>query len=118
LKFLGAHVTAPAVATAADRAQAGGPAIAHRVIGEDVVDLVAAAAGAAQPPDVGAIAVGVLELYLGLGVGLHLLVIGLVFGQTEVDERSMPGVAEGHDRVKGFVPCRDFPARNYAAPAA
>src|SRR6185312_6700465 len=48
-------------------AQDGGWAPAAVVlVGEDVVEVVAAAAGAAEPPDVRALAIAVLELGLGL----------------------------------------------------
>ena len=68
------------------------------VVGEDVVDLVAAPARA-QPADVGALAVGLLESASGSAVGLEVLLVGFVLCEPEVDERAMPGVSEGHVRL-------------------
>ena len=63
------------------------------VVGEDVVDLVAAAARG-EAPDVGPLAVALLEVALGLaGVDLLLLVRVAVLGEAEVDERAMHRVA-------------------------
>ena len=67
---------------------------ARLVLGEDVVELVAAAARG-EAAHVRALAVAVLELRLGL-VGLVTLVGIVVLGKAEVDERAVPGVAEGH----------------------
>jgi hypothetical protein len=90
----------PAVAPAADRSQWSGPAVAAGVVSEDVVDLVAAAA-CAEAADIGPVAIAILELDLGLVVRLDLLlVIRVIFGEPEVDERAMPGVPEGHIRVR------------------
>jgi hypothetical protein len=61
------------------------------LVGEDVVDLVPAAAGG-EPAHVGrAIAVAVLELHLGLD--LLLVVAVVLLGKAEVDERAVPSVA-------------------------
>src|SRR3954469_7586037 len=68
-----AHV-APSVA-AADGPQDGrGPPAAVVVVGEDVVEVVAAPAGAAEAAHVGPLAVAILELGLGLVGGLLLVV--------------------------------------------
>jgi hypothetical protein len=68
-----------AAAAIADRAQDVGAPIrsGSGVVGEDVVDLVAAPAGA-QAADVRALAVAILELGLRLRVRLGVL-LGLVF---------------------------------------
>ena len=94
-----AHLVAP-VAAPSDRPQDGGAGV---VVGEDVVDLVAPAP-ARQAPDVGPVAIAVLELGLGLGSRLRstsrsdqLVVLELAFlGKPEVHERTVPGVPEGH----------------------
>src|SRR5207302_10458593 len=63
-------------------------------VGEDVVDLVAAAAGL-EPAHVGPLAIAILEL--GLRLRLELLAVAVVLlGEAEVDERAVPGVPEGH----------------------
>src|SRR5207237_2721928 len=71
----------------------------------DVVEVVAAPAGG-QAPDVGPLAVAVLELGLRLvrGLGLIFVVRVALLGKAEVDERTVPGVAEGHDLSKSTVP--------------
>src|SRR3954469_26004697 len=85
---------APAAARAGlDRAQPRGAPLGRRVVGEDVVDLVAAAAGG-EAADVGPLAIALLEVALGLaGVVLRLLVRLAVLGEAEVDERAVHGVA-------------------------
>ena len=93
-----APVPAAAAPPPLDRAQRGGPPLGAGIVGEDVVDLVAPPPRA-QPTDVGALAVAVLELDLGLAVGLELLVVGVVLGEAEVNECAVPGVAKGHVRV-------------------
>src|SRR5207248_3172795 len=82
-------------AVALDRAQRARAAARRRVVGEDVVELVTAAL-ALQAAHVRAVAVAVLELLLGLGQVPLLGRIVVLFGQAEVDERSMPGVAKRH----------------------
>src|SRR3954452_5317770 len=90
-----AHV-APSVA-AADGPQDGrGPPAAVVVVGEDVVEVVAAPAGAAEAAHVRSLAVAVLELGLGLVGGLLLVVRVALLGQAEVHERTVPRIAEGH----------------------
>ena len=74
------------------------------VLGEDVVELVAPAA---QAPDVGPLAVAILDLRLGRRV---VVVVVILLGEAEVDERAVPGVAESHRcrcvfaRRAGFLP--------------
>src|SRR5689334_9951498 len=85
------HAVAAAVLHRAQDARAA--ALARRrvpLIGEDVVDLVATAARR-QSANVRTLAITILELYLGLD--LVLVVRILVFGQSEVDERTVPCVA-------------------------
>ncbi len=83
------------------------------VLGEDVVELVAAAA---QAPDVGALAVVVLERRLVGGVVLVLVVV--LLGEAEVHERTVPGVAKGHQGSL-FAETAIFPAyRSRPAPGA
>src|SRR3954469_13660464 len=85
-------------ATVVDGAQdagAGAGGRARRVVGEDVVDLVAAAARL-QPAHVRALAVAVLQLALRLGLGLVVAVAIFGLGEAEVDERLVPGVSERH----------------------
>src|SRR3954447_13123547 len=90
------HAHVAASVPAAHRAQDGGRApAAVVVVGEDVVEVVAPALRA-EPPDVGPLAVAVLELGLGLVGGLLLLVRVALLGEAEVDERTVPRVAEGH----------------------
>ena len=89
--------------------------VARLVVGEDVVELVAAAPARRQAPHVRALAVALLELGLGLVVDGLALVLVLVFdGEAEVDERAVPGVAECHD-VEGFVRGRKIPSKDYDA---
>jgi hypothetical protein len=92
-----AHVAAAVGPAAGDRPQhAGGPA-SRLLVGEDVVEVVvAAAAGGGQAAHVGALAIAVLELRLGLVVVLVFGVGIALFGEAEVDERAMPGVTQGH----------------------
>src|SRR4051794_626921 len=92
---LDAAAVAPAAAV--DRAQHARLARrARRLVGEDVVDLVAAAARL-EPAHVRALGVALLELALGLRLGL--VVVALVrLGEAEVDERLVPCVPEGHTR--------------------
>src|SRR4051812_742890 len=81
-----------------DRAQhSGGPRrAARRVVGEDVVDLVAAAARL-EPAHVRPFAVAVLQLALGLGrLGLVVAIAVVGLGEAEIDERLVPGVSESH----------------------
>src|SRR3954454_22864491 len=81
-----------------DRAQhASGPRrAARRVVGEDVVDLVAAAARL-EPAHVRPFAVAVLQLALGLGrLGLVVAIAVVGLGEAEIDERLVPGVSESH----------------------
>ena len=70
---------------------------AARLVGEDVVDLVAAAA--LQPAHVGPVAVAILELDLGLGLAHRLVARILLLGEAEVDQRAMPCVAKRHAAV-------------------
>jgi hypothetical protein len=84
---------------------------ARRVVGEDVVELVAPAA--LQATDVGSLAVAVLDLGLGLDLPLRDRVrIGVVLlGEAEVDECAVPCVAESHRcrffRAAGEKPLSD-----------
>src|SRR3954452_2312535 len=98
----GAAVAAPARCdrTTADRPQHGRAPLGRAVVGEDVVDLVAAPARRLQAADVGPLAVAALDLLLGLaGVELLLLVVRVaVLGQAEVDEGAVPSVSKGHAR--------------------
>jgi hypothetical protein len=87
-------------AAVADRAQRAGAAGGDRlVVGEDVVDLVAAGtARGRQPPDRALVALAAgLEDFFGAGLGLEVLfVLGtvvVVLGESEVDERSVSGIA-------------------------
>jgi len=120
------HADLPAAATvahpcsaarAADGAQHARAPLAGRVVGEDVVDLVATPAAAAEPAHVRPLPVLVLQLDLGLDVLLLRLAaaaavaISIVFGlflvvvldgEAEVHERAVPGVAKCHDG-EGFV---------------
>ena len=73
-------------------------------LGEDVVELVAAAAQAA---DVGTLAIAILDL--GLGQGLVVVVVVILLGEAEVDERAMPGVSESHRYRCGVRPEGEFP---------
>src|SRR4051794_30692731 len=92
------HAPAPRPVAAADGPQDGrGPPAAVVVVGEDVVEVVAAPAGAAEPADVRSLAIPVLELGLGLVGGLLLVVRVALLGQAEVHERTVPRIAEGHD---------------------
>jgi hypothetical protein len=92
------HANVPAVAapvsaaTAADRPKGGGTPLGARIVGEDVVDLVTPAPGA-EATDVGTVAVGVLQLDLGLAVWLEFFVVGVVLGEAEVNECAVPGVS-------------------------
>ena len=72
-----------ACASAADRPKRGRPAFDVGVVGEDVVDLVAAATRA-QAPDVRPVAVPVLELSFGFAVWLNRL-------EQHLDLRGCPG---------------------------
>src|SRR5215212_4645655 len=96
-----------AAAVAADRPQHARLAAARRLVGEDVVELVAPAP--LKPPDVRPLAVPVLQLGLGLRVGHRLVARVLLLGQAEVDERAMPCVAKRHTTVtferKEETPC-------------
>src|SRR4029079_15543804 len=85
---------------AADGAQDGrrSPA-AVVVVGEDVVEVVAAPARA-DAEDVRPLAVAVLELGLGLVGGLLLLVRVALLGEAEVDESTVPRIADGHTRER------------------
>src|SRR5205085_10309012 len=84
----------PAAAAVLNRPQHARVAGRARLVGEDVVDLVAAAAGL-EASHVGPLAVAVLEL--GLRLRLELLAVAvLLLGEAEVDERAVPGVPEGH----------------------
>src|SRR3954451_1552565 len=84
-------VRAPVAATssaATDGSQhAGATGLDGGVVGEDVVDLVAAAPGG-QAADVRALALPVTRL--GLGPGLLVGVGVPILGQAEVDERAVP----------------------------
>src|ERR1700730_18520622 len=92
---------APAVAAArADRPQRGRTPLGTGVVGEDVIDLVPPPPRA-QPSHIGALAVAILELDLGLVVGLDLLFVRVVLGETEVNERAVPCVAECHMQSQG-----------------
>jgi hypothetical protein len=71
--------------------------IAARLLGEDVVDLVAPAA--LQPPDVGPLAVAILELGLRLRLTDRLVARILLLGEPEVDQRAMPCVPKRHALV-------------------
>ena len=112
---------------AADRAQPRGPRLGRGVVGEDVVDLVAAAAGR-QAAHVGALAVAILEHGLGLaGLDLLLLVRVAILGEAEVDERAMPGVTKSHTRRSDsrsraiplhHDPYRRLPTRTMVAPSS
>ena len=69
----------------------------RRLVGEDLVDLVAAAGG--DPPHLRAVAVALLELGLGLAglvERLFLVRIAIVLGEAEVNEGALPGVSQGH----------------------
>ena len=68
-----------------------------RLVGEDVVDLVTTAP--LEPAHVGTLAVAVLELRLGLGLPSGSKRRVLLLGKAEVDERTVPGVAERHTAV-------------------
>ena len=88
-------VAARGAAVAANRAQhARLAAAAAGLVGEDVVDLVTAAA--LEAPHVGPLAVAILELDLGLDLVDGVEARVLLLGEAEVDERAMPGVAERH----------------------
>ena len=93
----------PALPLPPDGAQHAGlapAALAGRVVGEDVVELVAAAA--LEPADVGALAIAVLQLCLGLGLALGdgLVAAVILLGEAEVDERAVPCVADRHLGVR------------------
>ena len=87
-----------AAAVAADRAQHARLAatLRARLVGEDVVDLVAAPA--LQAAHVGPVAIAILELGLRLGLTLPdgLVARVLLLGEAEVDQRSVPCVAKRH----------------------
>ncbi len=76
------------------------------VLGEDVVELVAAAAQAA---DVGALAVAVLEVRLGPAPRLVVVVVVILLGEAEVDKRAMPGISKSHRYRCGVRPEGEFP---------
>src|SRR5919108_5831913 len=86
---------APSVAAHGAQDRRRPPAAPLLVVGEDVVEVVTPAAGA-EAADVRALAVAVLELGLGLVGGLLLLVRVALLGEAEVDERTVPRIAEGH----------------------
>ena len=91
-----AHLPPSVGGPPADRFQHRGAALGvRRLVGEDVVDLVAAAARG-QPADVRALPVSILEF--DLGFNLVLVVRVLVLGKAEVDERTVPCVAKRHMR--------------------
>ena len=73
------------------------------VVGEDVVEVVAAAPGR-QAADVRALAVGLLELRLGLDRRLVRRVHVAFFGQAEVDQPVVPEVPERHRFTKCTSP--------------
>ena len=122
-----AGALAAAVAGRLDRPQGPGARLGRGVVGEDVIDLVAAAARR-EAAHVGALAVAVLEHGLGLaGVGLLLLVRVAILGEAEVDERAMPGVTECHTRRSDsrsraiplhHAPYRRVPTRTIVAPSS
>src|SRR4029078_2483810 len=86
-----------------------GAPLGRRIVGEDVVDLVTAAARG-EPWPVGPLPVAALELLFGLAVvDLVLAVVRVaVLGEAEVDQRAVPGVTEGHAEgsfaVQGVFP--------------
>ena len=87
---------------AADRAQHGRAPLRRRVVGEDVVDLVAAAARA-QAADVRAARDSGPPARPRAGgsrpAAPRLVVVRVaVLGEAEVDERAVPGVGEAHAR--------------------
>src|SRR3954449_6644189 len=86
-KRCGAGAGASAAATAAP---------GRCVVGEDVVELVAAAPATLEPAHVRPLAVAVLELLFGLGQLPLLGRVIVLLGQAEVDERLVPGVAGRH----------------------
>src|SRR4051795_3099036 len=103
-----AHVAAT-VPSWAHRAQLRRLPRRHVVVGEDVVELVAAAARA-QPADVRALAVAILELGLRL-VGIVLLHVWVaLLGKAEVHERTVPGIAERHTYSGRLALLADSPA--------
>ena len=84
---------AVAVATTPHRAQRGRRTPSPRlVLGEDVIELVATAAQAA---DVRPLAVAILEIRLRRRIVIAVVVVVLL-GKAEVDERAVPGITEGH----------------------
>src|SRR4051794_1831849 len=84
------------------------------VVGEDVVDLVAAPSARRQPPDARPLAIAILELDLGLGARVLLLEHVALLGQAEVHERAVPRITERHRRgVYAETPV--FPARTPSA---
>src|SRR3954453_2216332 len=86
------HAAAAATAVAVDRPQhaRGAAGRARGLVGEDVVDLVAAPP-ALEAADVRSLAVAGLELLLGLGLSL-LAVAVVLLGEAEVDEHVVPGI--------------------------
>src|SRR5205085_10319777 len=91
----------PTVAAArANRPQRGCPPLGTDVVGEDVVDLVSPPARA-QPAHIGTVSVTVFELNLGFVIGLDLLLVRVVLGEPEVNERAVPCVAESHMQSQG-----------------
>src|SRR5215204_1819939 len=85
----------PTAPVAPDRPQdARFAAAAARLVGEDVVELVAPAA--LEAPHVRPVAVAVLELDLRLGLRQRLVARVLLLSEAEVDERAMPCVAKRH----------------------
>src|SRR3954452_2987343 len=106
-------VPAAAAAVTADRAEHAGLTAAGRLVGEDVVELVAAPA--LEPPDVRPLAVPVLELGLRLVLRDRLVARVLLLGQAEVDERAMPCVAKRHT-TEGFERGQETPC--YGKPSA
>src|SRR6185312_16758612 len=97
---------------AADGAEHRRAPAGRLVVGEDVVELVAPPAAARQPPHVRALAIALLQLRLGLVVGGLMVVVVVLDGEAEVDERAMPGVAECHD-VEGFGGSSRIPSEDY-----
>ena len=91
------HVTPLAVGTPTHGAQRGRSPLGNRVVGEDVVDLVAPAA---RTEPMHPLALAVVRFEVGFRFGLVLLLlVFLVVCEAEVDERAMPGVAKGHLRL-------------------
>jgi hypothetical protein len=103
-----AHVAA-AVAAGAHGAQLGRRTGRGVVVGEDVVELVAPAPRA-EAADVRPLAITVLELGLRL-VGILVLDVRVTFlGEAEVDERTVPGIAERHTYSGRLALLADSPA--------